>query len=109
LNNVYNATTIVPNIGTIINGLTVPERSGYSLKGLIVACEADCFIQIRLNIDVICSAYVTGSVQTLFLDFSASPYGLGARDVISILAIQADSLTPSVSYFIASTILVEQL
>lgn len=109
MNNVYNAISIPDDIATVVNGLTVPDRAPYSLKGLIIACQADLFVQIKLNVDTIFSGYVTGAVQTLHVDFSASPFGLVARDVVSVIAIQADTLTPPASYFVYSTILVEQL
>lgn len=109
MNNVYNAISIPDDIATVVNGLTVPQRAPYSLKGLIIACEADLFVQIKLNVDTIFSGYVTGSVQTLPIDFSASPWGLNPGDVVTVIAQQADPLTPPASYFVYSTILVEQL
>ena len=92
-----------------MNGLTVPARSGYSLKGLIVWCPADVEVTIKKNLDKIGGGRVSGAVQTLFLDFSASPFGLEAFDVVTVLALQDDSLTPPGSYTVASTLLVEQL
>lgn len=109
MNNVYNAISVPDNIATVVNGITVPDRAPYSLNGLIIACEADLFVQIKLNVDTIFSGYVTGSVQTLFVDFSASPYGLNARDVVTVIALQADPTTPPAAYFVYSTLLVEQL
>jgi len=52
---------------------------------------------------------VSGAVQTLFLDYSASPFGLEDLDTVTILALQDDGLTPPGSYTVASTLLVEQL
>lgn len=109
MNNVYNAISVPDNVATVVNGLTVPDRAPYSLKGLLIACEADLFVQIKLNVDTIFSGYVTGSVQTLPIDFSASPFGLVHGDVVTVIAIQADPSTPAASYFVYSTILVEQL
>lgn len=109
MNNVYGEVLVLPNTPTIVNGITVPARSGYSLKGLIVWCEADVEITVKLNLDKIGGGRVSGSVQTLFLDFSASPFGLQERDVVTVIALQDDTLTPPGSYTVLSTILVEQL
>jgi hypothetical protein len=109
MNNVYDSVSVAPNTPTVVNGLTVPARSGYSLKGLIIWCPADVEITVKLNLDTIGGGRVSGAVQTLFLDYSSSPFGLGAGDVVTILALQDDSLTPPASYTVASTLLVEQL
>lgn len=109
MNNVYDEVTVSPNTPTVINGITVPERGGYSLKGLIVWSPVDLEITVKFNLETIGGGRVSGAVQTLFLDYSSSPFGLGERDVVTILALQADSLTPPGDYLIKSTILVEQL
>lgn len=109
MNNVYNAITIPDDTPTVVNGLTVPERAPYSLKGLIIACEADLLVEIKLNVNTIFKGFVTGSVQTLPIDFSASPFGLRPADVVTVIATQADPLTPAASYPVYSTLLVEQL
>ena len=109
MNNVYSITSVPDNIATVVNGITVPDRAPYSLNGLYIACEADLFFQIRLNVDVIFSGYLTGTNTTKHIDFSSSPYGLNARDVVTVTAIQADPLTPPATYVVYSTLLVEQL
>lgn len=109
MNNIYDSVSVAPNTPTVVNGITVPPRSGYSLKGLIIWCQADVEVTVKLNLDTIGGGRVSGSVQTLFLDYAASPFGLGAGDVVTILALQDDSLTPPGSYTVASTLLVEQL
>lgn len=109
MNNVYNSVLVSPATPTVVNSIVVPERSGYSLKGLIIWCEADLDIEIKLNVETIGGGRVSGSVQTLFLDFSSSPFGIGAFDVVSVIATQADSLTPVADYLVKSTLLVEQL
>lgn len=109
MNNVYNAVPVPASTPTVINGITVPARSGYSLKGLIVWCEADMDITIKLNVETIGGGRVTGSNQTLFLDYSASPFGLQERDVVTILATENADLTPPATYTVYSTLLVEQL
>lgn len=109
MNNVYSAVSVPANTPTVVNGITVPPRGGYSMKGLIVWCPADVEITVKLNLDIIGGGRVSGSVQTLFLDYSASPFGLQERDVVTILALQDDTLTPPGSYTVASTLLVEQL
>lgn len=109
MNNVYDSVVVPPSIPTVVNGLTVPARSGYSLKGLIIWCEADIVVEIKLNVQTIGGGRVSGAVQTLFLDYSASPFGLQERDQVTVIATQADSLTPPGSYPVYSTLLVEQL
>lgn len=109
MNNVYSAVTVPDNVPTVVNGITVPARSAYSLKGLIVWCKADCIIEIKKNVDTIGGGLVTGSVQTLHIDYSSSPIGLEAADVITVIATQDDTLTPPASYEVRSTLLVEQL
>ena len=109
MNNRYGEVVVPPNTPTVVNGITVPIRSGYSLKGLIVWCPADVEITIKFNLETIGGGRVSGAVQTLFLDYSASPFGLGAGDVITVLALQDDSMTPAANYTVASTLLVEQL
>lgn len=109
MNNVYNTILLPFNTPTVINGVTVPARSGYSFKGLIAWCEVDCVIEIKKNLDTIGGGRISGAVQTLFLDYSQSPFGLQDRDIISVIATQNDSLTPVGSYQIFSTLLVEQL
>lgn len=109
MNNVYNSISIPDDTPTIVNGLTVPARGSYSLKGIIIWCQADLTVEIKKNVDTIGGGLVTGAVQTLFLDYSASPFGLEAGDVITVIATQSDALTPPASYTVRSTLLVEQL
>lgn len=109
MNNVYSAVSVPAATPTVVNSITVPERSAYSLKGLIIWCEADMDIEVKLNVDTIGGGRVTGSQQTLFLDFSASPFGLQADDVVMVLATQNADLTPPATYVVRSTLLVEQL
>ena len=109
MNNIYNSVTIPPSTPTVVNGITVPARSGYSLKGLVIWSEVDIVVEVRLNVDTIGGGRVSGAIQTLFLDYSASPFGLQERDQVTILATQSDSLTPPGSYPVYSTLLVEQL
>lgn len=109
MNNVYNAVLVPPSTPTVISGVTVPARGAYSLKGLIVWCEADMDITVKLNVDTIGGGRVTGANQTLFLDYSSSPFGLQERDVVTVLATENSDLTPPASYTVFSTLLVEQL
>lgn len=109
MNNVYSETVVPPSTPTVVNGVTVPTRGAYSLKGLIIWCEADMDITVKLNVDTIGGGRITGAVQTLFLDFSASPYGLQERDVVTVLATENSDLTPVGAYTVFSTLLVEQL
>lgn len=109
MNNIYGSVLVAPNTPTVVNGITIPPRSGYSLKGIIIWCMADVEITLKLNLNTIGGGRVSGAVQTLFLDYSSSPFGLGAGDVVTVLALQDDTLTPAGSYTVASTLLVEQL
>lgn len=106
MNNVYGAVLVPINTPTLIVGLTVPERGGYSLKGIIVSSDTDCSIDVRFNGTIICNGRVTGSVQSLFMDFSASPYGLEAFDTVTIFALQTTEVS---SPMVTSTLLAEQL
>lgn len=105
MNNVYNSEDVVPNTPTIVNAITVPARSGYSLKGVIVSSVADCDILIKLNVQTIAGGRVNGAAQTLSLHFEASPYGLGAGDIVTVIA----TSTENDSHIVHCTILVEQL
>lgn len=109
MNNVYNVVSVPAATPTVVNGITVPDRAPYSLKGLIIWCEADMDIIVRLNVDTIGGGRITGANQTLFLDYSASPFGLQARDVVTVLATENGDLTPPATYLVYSTLLVEQL
>lgn len=109
MNNVYSTVTLPSGVPTVVNGVTVPARSAYSLKGLIIWCEVDCIIEVKLNVATIGGGRISGSVQTLFLDYSQSPFGLQAQDTVAIVATQGEALTPAGSYPIFSTLLVEQL
>lgn len=109
MNNVYNEVSVPDNIPTVVNGLTVPDRAPYSLNGLLISCEADLLVEIKINVDTKFKGFVTGSVQTLPINFSSSPFGLVHGDVVTVIATQADPLTPPASYMVYSTILVEQL
>lgn len=109
MNNVYNEISIPDDTPTVVNGLTVPDRAPYSLNGLIISCEADLLVEIKVNVDTKFKGFVTGSVQTLPISFAASPFGLNAGDVVTVIATQADPLTPPASYMVYSTLLVEQL
>jgi hypothetical protein len=109
MNNVYGEVVVPPNTPTVVNGITVPERAGYSFKGLIVWCHADVEITVMFNLQKIGGGRVSGAVQTLFLDYSASPFGMNPFDTVTILAIQDSSLTPPGSYTVYSTLLFEQL
>ena len=109
MNNVYSAVAVPAATPTVVNGITVPARSAYSLKGLIIWCEADMDIIVKLNVDTIGGGRVTGANQTLFLDYSASPFGLQAADVITVIATENADLTPPATYTVHSTLLVEQL
>ena len=109
MNNFYNEAVVPPSTPTIVNGVTVPARGAYSLKGLIIWCEADMDITVKLNIDKIGGGRITGAQQTLFLDYSSSPFGLQAGDVVSVMATEDPDLTPPGAYTVYSTLLVEQL
>lgn len=109
MNNVYSAVSVPAATPTVINGITVPARSAYSLKGIIIWCEADMDITVKLNVDTIGGGRVTGSQQTLHIDYSSSPFGLQAGDVITVLATENADLTPPAAYTVYSTLLVEQL
>lgn len=105
MNNVFATTTVPSSIPTVVAGITVPERSGYSLKGIIIYSQIDCEILVRLNVATISGGLITGTLPTLFLDFGASPWGLGAGDVVTVIATQ----TSGSSHPVSCTILVEQL
>lgn len=108
MNNTYNSVTVTDATPTVVNGITVPARGAYSLKGLIIWCESDILVEIKLNTATIGGGRVSGAVQTLFLDYSASPFGLGEADVVSVVATQ-DGDMPLTSWPVKSTLLVEQL
>lgn len=105
MNNVYGAISIPPNTPTVVVGLTVPPRGGYSLKGLYCSSQIDCFVQVFFNVEVIASGWVTGTVPNLFLDFGASPYGLGAGDMVAVMVTQ----NGATNYPVDATLLAEQL
>lgn len=109
MNNIYNEISVPAATPTVINGLTVPQRAPYSLKGLIVWCEADMDIVIKLNVDTIGGGRITGTDPNLHIDFSSSPYGLNPGDVVTVIATENSDLTPPASYLVQSTLLVEQL
>jgi hypothetical protein len=109
MNNFYGEVSVPPATPTVVNGCTVPTRGAYSLKGLIIWCEADMDISVKLNVDTIGGGRITGANQTLFLDFSSSPFGLQERDVVSVIATENSDLTPPATYTVYSTLLVEQL
>lgn len=109
MNNVYGAVSVPSATPTVINGVTVPERAPYCLKGLIAWCEADMDITIKLNVDTIGGGRITGAQQNLHIDFSSSPYGLNAGDVVTVIATENADLTPPATYVVYSTLLVEQL
>lgn len=109
MNNVYNEISVPAATPTVINGVTVPDRAPYSLKGVIVWCEADMDIIVRLNVQTIGGGRVTGSQQNLHIDFSSSPFGLVHGDVVTVIATENSDLTPPASYMVYSTLLVEQL
>lgn len=105
MNNFYSTVSVPPNTPTIIASFTVPERGGYSFKGAIIWTNANCDLTVKYNLDTIGGGRISGSQQTIFLDYSSSPYGLDALDSIIILATQ----TGSVSYILNCTLLLEQL
>lgn len=105
MNNLYNNISVPPNISTVIASLTVPIRSGYSLKGLIVWVDVDAEISIKVNLNTIGGGRINGAVQTLLLNFESSPYGLSALDTVLVFATHAGS----VNHDFKSTLLFEQL
>lgn len=105
MNNVYNSVSVSPNTPTVIASLTVPERGGYSFKGVIIWSEIDCDVTVSINVATVGGGRISGSTQTLFLDYSASPYGVGERDVITVIATQ----TGSGAHPVSCTMLMEQL
>ena len=109
MNNVYGEVVVPPNTPTVVNGITVPERGGYSFKGLIIWAPVDTDVTIMFNLNKIGGGRVSCAVQTLFLDYSSSPFGMNPFDTITVLAVQDDALTPPGSYMIKSTLLFEQL
>lgn len=109
MNNVYGTATIPLNTPTIIVGVTVPARSAYSLKGLLIWSQVDCTVEVRLNGATIGGGYISAAIQTLLLDYTASPYYLKAQDIVVVLATADNILTPAGSYPVSSTLLVEQL
>lgn len=109
MNNVYNAVTVPPSTPTVVNSITVPVRAPYSFRGLIIWCESDCEIEIKYNLTTIGGGRISGAVQTLFLDYSSSPYDIKTGDTIMVLATQDDDIDVQVNRIVKSTILVEQL
>jgi len=105
MNNIYGAVSVPSNTPTIVAGITVPPRGGYSFKGAIIWCEIDCDVTVKFNLDTISGGRISGTTQTLFLDFGASPYGLGEGDMITISVLQTSGQT----YTTHCTLLVEQL
>lgn len=105
MNNVYGSEDVPTNTPTIIAGLTVPARSGYSLKGFIAWSDVDCDLNVKINIAMIGGGRINAAQQTLAVDWSSSPYGLVAGDVVSVTATQTDQN----SHVVHCTILVEQL
>lgn len=105
MNNVYGTVSVPTNTPTVVAGLTVPARSGYSLKGFYIWSNVDCEVVVKFNVQTIGGGRINGAQQTLFVDYSASPYGLLAGDMIAVLATQTD-LDP---HDVHCTILVEQL
>ena len=104
-NNVYNSVSVPGNNPTVINGITVPDRAPYSLKGLLVWTDIDCTIEIKLNVDTIGGGCVSGANPFLPIIFVDSSYGLNPGDVVSVLATHIDGA----SHTVKSTLLVEQL
>ena len=105
MNNIYNTESVPGNTPTVVNGITIPKRAPYSLKGLIICSDIDCDIEIKLNVDTIAGGSITITNPVLFLDFNASPFGLDSRDVLSVVATHTDGSAHTVK----STLLVEQL
>lgn len=109
MNNVYSVVSVPAATPTVVNGITVPDRAPYSLKGLIIWSEADMDITIKLNVDTIGGGRITGANQTLHIDYSSSPFGLVHGDVVAVIATENSDLTPPASYMVYSTLLVEQM
>ena len=105
MNNVYGTVSVPGSTPTVVNGITVPERAPYSLKGLLIWTDIDCNVEIKLNVDTIGGGCITGAQPFVPIIFVDSPYGLNPGDVVSIIVTHTDSTAHTVK----STLLVEQL
>ena len=113
MNNVYNSISVSPNTPTIVNSVNGPvppagtnfNRAAYRFKGLYIWSEVDCDVTVTKNITVIGGGRISGTIQTLFLDYHCSPYDLVNGDVLTVQATQTDTA----SHIVRSTLLVEQL
>ena len=105
MNNVYGSISVPGSTPTVINGVTVPNRAPYSLKGILIWTDVDLDVEIRLNVDVIGGGCVTGAQPFLPIIFYDSPFGLCPGDVVTVTATHTDGTAHTVK----STLLVEQL
>lgn len=105
MNNVYASVSVPGSTPTVVNGITVPERAPYSLKGILIWTDVNCDIEIKLNVDTIGGGCITGANPFLPIIFVDSPFGLNAGDVVSVLATHTDGS----AHVVKSTLLVEQL
>lgn len=107
MNNVYNSIVVAPNTPTTVNSVNGPLglRANYRFKGLYIWSEVDCDVLINLNTTPIGGGRISGTIQTLFLDYSASTWDLSGKDLLQVQVTQTDT-NPHV---VRSTILVEQL
>lgn len=105
MNNVYSSTSVPGSTPTVVNGLTVPQRAPYSLKGIIIWTDIDLDVEIKVDVDTVGGGCVTGAQPTLPIIFHDSPIGLNPGKVVTVLATHTDT----VAHTVKSVILVEQL
>lgn len=105
MNNVYNSISIPGNTPTVVNGITIPARGSYSLKGILIWTDIDLDVEIKLNVDTIGGGCVSGASPYLPIIFTDSPFGLNSGDVVSVIATHTDES----EHIVKSTLLVEQM
>lgn len=105
MNNVYGSVSVPPNTPTVVAGITVPQRAGYSFKGFVIWSDIDCEVEVKFNVQTIGGGRISGANQTLIVDYDAAPYGMNPGDMVAVLATQMDS----VAHDVKCTLIFEQL
>lgn len=104
MNNSYNSVLVSPNTLTEVIHLVVPARSGYSFTGLKCWANCDVTYTVYLNGSIITGGITSGALKDETAIFP-TVWGLGAFDVVIVMAEQSESTNQTIN----ATLYFEQL
>ncbi len=101
----YGEQSVLPNISQLITTYIVPPRGGIECTGLICWADITSEFYIYKNGNYLGGCRNSAANPTIQLDFSGSPLGLDANDVLLIMGTHI-GIVPKI---LKATLLINQL